>query len=230
MEASRRDLSNAASSVSLRPFVFEIAGEGVGSDPPRLWWVQKQPRRWRVNLRSYFEVDLSRSSCIYFDAPGPWTRETRWYKTNFLPLLHQKLFSKNHFRKYYHFDIDYLWSLTQWPHLKSVDKTLPGFFQGYLIFFLICSIMVFDMLTIAYRNTLNWGKFDVWWPLVTSLLAWEKYDPNSFERTLYELSNIFFRFSLRCLKPPARFRVSWSRPGIGLRHLGISRYVQLIYT
>ena len=34
MEASRRDLSNAASSVSLRPSVFEIAGGGVGSDPP----------------------------------------------------------------------------------------------------------------------------------------------------------------------------------------------------
>ena len=33
MEASRRDLSNAASSVSLRPSVFEIAG-GAGSDPP----------------------------------------------------------------------------------------------------------------------------------------------------------------------------------------------------
>ena len=52
LEASRRDLSNAASSVSLRPSVFEIAG---GSDPtpppPRLWWVQKQPRRWRVNQR-----------------------------------------------------------------------------------------------------------------------------------------------------------------------------------
>ena len=47
LEASRRDLSNAASSVSLRPSVFEIAG-GVGSDPPRLWWVQKQPRRWWV--------------------------------------------------------------------------------------------------------------------------------------------------------------------------------------
>ena len=50
LEASRRDLSNAASPVSLRPSVFEIAG-GVGSDPPpppRLWWVQKQPRRWRV--------------------------------------------------------------------------------------------------------------------------------------------------------------------------------------
>ena len=34
LEASRRDLSNAASSVSLRPSVFEIAGGGVGSDPP----------------------------------------------------------------------------------------------------------------------------------------------------------------------------------------------------
>ena len=27
-------------------------GGGVGSDPPRLWWVQKQPRRWRVNTRT----------------------------------------------------------------------------------------------------------------------------------------------------------------------------------
>ena len=51
LEASRRDLSNAASPVSLRPSVFEIAGGGRirPPPPPRLWWVQKQPRRWRVN-------------------------------------------------------------------------------------------------------------------------------------------------------------------------------------
>ena len=44
-------------------------------------------------------------------------------------------FRKAIFEKYHHFDIDYFWSLTQWPHLKSVDKTLPGFFQGYLMIF-----------------------------------------------------------------------------------------------
>ena len=52
LEASRRDLSNAASPVSLRPSVFEIAGGGRirPPPPPRLWWVQKQPRRWRVKV------------------------------------------------------------------------------------------------------------------------------------------------------------------------------------
>ena len=34
LEASRRDLSNAASSVSLRPSVFEIAGESDPTPPP----------------------------------------------------------------------------------------------------------------------------------------------------------------------------------------------------
>ena len=33
----------------------------------------------------------------------------------------------------------------------------------------------------------------------TSILTWKKYDANSFERTLDELSNHVFRFSLRCL-------------------------------
>ena len=64
--------------------------------------------------------------------------------------------------------------------------------------------MVFDMLTIACRNTLNWRKCDVWWPLVTSILAWEKYDPNCFERTLYELSNIFFVFRYNVWSPRSR--------------------------
>ena len=54
LEASRRDLSNAASPVSLRPSVFEIAGGGRIRPPPRLWWVQKQPRRWRVNRTLQF--------------------------------------------------------------------------------------------------------------------------------------------------------------------------------
>ena len=44
------------------------------------------------------------------------------------------------------------------------------------------------------------------------------------------IEHFFFRFSLQCLKPPApaRFRASWSPPGIGLRHLGIPRYVSIV--
>ena len=32
---------------------FRDSRGGVGSDPPRLWWVQKQPRRWRVKFQSH---------------------------------------------------------------------------------------------------------------------------------------------------------------------------------
>ena len=38
-------------------------------------------------------------------------------------------------QKYHHFDLDDLWSLTHWPHLKSDEKTLPGLFRGYLVLF-----------------------------------------------------------------------------------------------
>ena len=160
---------------------------------------------WRdLDLRSNFEVDLAYTYVILYIFRRALTRETRWYKINFLPLPYQKLFSKSHFEKYHHFDIDYLWSLTQWPHLKSVDKTLPGFFQGYLMIFADLFYHGFDMLTIACRNTLNWGKCDVWWHLVTSILAWEKYYPNCFQRTLYELSNIFFVFRYNVWSPRSR--------------------------
>ena len=55
----------------------------------------------------------------------------------------------------------------------------------------------------------------VWWPLVTLILICKKYDPNSFERTLYELSNIFSFFAtmyeaprtIPSLLEPARNRV-----------------------
>ena len=41
---------------------------GVGSDPPRLWWVQKQPRRWRVKAMLLSQPDKKRtkaSECVF---------------------------------------------------------------------------------------------------------------------------------------------------------------------
>ena len=42
-------------------------------------------------------------------------------------------------------------------------------------------------------------KFDLWWPIVTSILTLAKNWPNTFVFISYELSNALFRFSLRCL-------------------------------
>ena len=257
---------------------------------------------WRdLDQRSNLEVDLSRSSCIYFDAP--WQEKHDGIKyTSFLCYI-KSCFRKAIFEKYHHFDINYFWSLTQWSHLKSVDKRYLGssmaiwwffadlFYHGFRyvndclskyaklgkIWRLVTSGPDLTSAVNRFRRTygssqshqmtLFWNHgtlttydtpcrryldcrgFEItafgeivtcrtygeiylrhWQDkaLVSSILTWEKYDPNSFERTSYELSNFFFRFSLR-LKPPARFRASWSPPGIGLRHLGIPRYVQLIY-
>ena len=123
-----------------------------------------------------------------------------------------------------------LWSLTQWPHLKSVDKTLPGFFQDYLMIFADLFYHGFQYVNDCLSKYAKLGKI---WRLVTSgdlNFGLEKIWPELFRKNFVRAIEHFFRFSLQCLKPPApaRFRASWSPPGIGLRHLGIPRYVSTV--
>ena len=114
------------------------------------------------------------------------TRETRWCK-NHLPIFTKKIWKRTKkrtvFEKYHNFDLDDLWSLNHSPHLKSDEKMSPGLFQDYIwkspsVYDALCrsnlSIMVFEMLTIIWRNMWILGIFDLWWPLMISILTLEK--------------------------------------------------------
>ena len=130
------------------------------------------------------------------------TRETRWYKINFLLCYMKSCFRKAIFEKYHHFDIDYLWSLTQWPHLKSVDKTLPGFFQGYLMILADLFYHGFRYVNDCLSKYAKLGKI---WHLVTSgdlNFGLGKIWPELFRKNFVRDIEHFFRFSLQCLNPP----------------------------
>ena len=81
------------------------------------------------------------------------------------------------------------------PQLEFDDETSPGFFQGYLMLFA-------DLFYHSFRDIndylAKYAKFRKIWLLVsTGDLNFDlgKNDPNSFERTLDELSNVFSFFA-----------------------------------
>ena len=127
-------------------------------------------------------------------------------------MLYQKLFSKSHFRKIPSFWHWLPWSLTQWPHLKSVDKTLPGFFQGYLMIFADLFYHGFRYVNDCLTKYAKLGKI---WRLVTSGVlnfGLGKIWPELFGRNFVQAIEHFFRFSLQCLKPPPRTILSLLEP------------------
>ena len=165
---------------------------------------------------SHFKIDLSRSCYTCFDAP--WQEKLDRAKISFLTLLYEKLFSKKKNRKkskqYDHFDLHDLWSLSHCHHFKSDEKNvtwaLPGLSDAFCRS--VLSSMVFEILMISWQNTLTFGKFDLWWPLVTSILIWEKQYQGSFERTLDELSSVFFSFFATMSGSRVSTRGFWSPP------------------
>ena len=53
---------------------------------------------------------------------------------------------------------------------------------------------IFEKYHHFYVDDIIFGKFDLWWALVTSIFTWEKYDQYSLERNLDKPSNAFLRF------------------------------------
>ena len=85
-------------------------------------------------------------------------------------------------------------------------------------------------MTHFWEEIWNFGKFDLWWPLVTWILTWPQNDLCKYCRAWKELSNTFFAFSLgHIVSEISRGRVpatppavrSWPRPPSvrGLRSL-----------
>ena len=83
----------------------------------------------------FFLIDISRSSCICFNAS--WREKHDDGKLIPLPLLRKKLFWNV---KDDNFDVDDLWGQNYWPYLQYHCKKLLGLIKGFLIFLQICSI------------------------------------------------------------------------------------------
>ena len=164
-----------------------------------------------LDLRSSFQLDLSRSTCMCFDASR---REKHdGVKINFLSLLVQKLFEKNYFRQKRPF----------WPFLSSGALTidLSSILTTHLRKNGSRAIECFFPFPRSYHSFWDNGKFpekyshsakfDLWWPLVTSILTWaekmtrilSKWFLTSFER--------FFPFVATCHRSWDR-RGGWNQP------------------
>ena len=125
-----------------------------------------------LDLRSNFEIDLSRSWCTCFVAP--WRGKHDGVKINALSLIAKKLFAKTVFRDNSHFD---LWwplepQLLTWAQIWRQNVT--GAFQELSIAFFgfFLAIIVPEISSDFWENLTKTGKFDLEWPLVTPTLTW----------------------------------------------------------
>ena len=83
-------------------------------------------------------------------------------------------------------------------NLKAqIDSEGPGLSFGYFEILLAC--IVIKIIASFWENSLLLGKFDLFWPPVTSILTSSKNDPYVFCSTLHGLSNAVYRFSMRCV-------------------------------
>ena len=83
-------------------------------------------------------------------------------------------------------------------NLKAqIDSEGPGLSFGYFEILLAC--IVIEIIASFWENSLLLGKFDLFWPPVTSILTSSKNDPYVFCSTLHGLSNAVYRFSMRCV-------------------------------
>ena len=107
-------------------------------------------------------------------------------------------------------------------NLKAhIDSYCPGLSFGYFEILLACIII--EIIARFWENSLILGKFDLYWPPVTSILTSSKNDPYVFCSTLHGLSNAVYRFSMRCvvleisrgveINPPAGSRLAQTPAG-----------------
>ena len=146
---------------------------------------------WRdLDLRSNSDIDLLMWTCKYFDAFRRGKQDAAKIASSFIS---SKVISKNSFCKKRCFDLS--WPLQPnplklgpfWWHFseRTVKELSSAVFRGFL------PIIHSEVITKKIWNSTN---FDIWWPLVTSILTWAKND-NAFESTYWELSNAFPRFT-----------------------------------
>ena len=89
-----------------------------------------------IVLRSNFDLDLSRSSCMYMFRSAL-TRGTQWHANYLFNFLVQTLFEKNRFGKNSYFDLHGLWRLNFGFELKKTPTRFKICSRpiGYTFFF-----------------------------------------------------------------------------------------------
>ena len=151
------------------------------------------------DLRSFFEIDLSRSNGTFSEPSRRAQHDGAFFI--FVSLLSKKLFMENqlHVKKYF-----FLW----WPLESKVltlgqiwSKNVTGAWRelsnAFLEFFL--AIILLEIIANVCEKTAIFSKFDLWWPLVTSILTWPGNGLYKSWRSRRSLSNAVCRMSLRCV-------------------------------
>ena len=127
-----------------------------------------------LDLRSNFDLDLSRSCYKSFDAS--WRGKHDGVKIIALSCQTQKLSLKNCFAQKSVFDLS--WPLTLkrlilgeiWRHLSErAVQELSFAFSGFGV-----AIIVPEIMAGIPDKTVIFRKFDLWWPLLTSIFTWAK--------------------------------------------------------
>ena len=130
-----------------------------------------------LDLRSNFDLDLSRSCYTCFDAP--WRGKHDGVKIIALSFQTQKLSLKTVSLKNAVFDLS--WPLTLkrlilgeiWRHFseRAFQELSFAFFRFGV------AIIVPEIMAGIPDKTTIFRKFDLWWPLLTSILTWAKKRP-----------------------------------------------------
>ena len=115
--------------------------------------------------------------------------------------------------------------VNHWPHLNSEEeKRYLGSSRAIWCFCRsVISIMVSEILTIIWRYTRILGKFDLWWPLVTSILTLKKMTQIVSKEVWTSYRTLFFFFSLPCLRARLVGWGFWSPPRTKPSHLEPAR-------
>ena len=125
-----------------------------------------------LDLGSHKGLTLLRSSCTWFDAP--WREKHIGTRIMPLAFLVQKLLAKNVFGKKKTLFWDF-WSLKRKPLMvpqiwwyvsERTAQELSNVFSPGLVTKIVSGIM-----THFWEEIRNFGKFDLWWPLVILILT-----------------------------------------------------------
>ena len=169
-----------------------------------------------------FKVMLYMFRCVL-------TRQTRWCQNYCFIISNREVIIEKLFRSKMPFlTFRDLWRLNGWSYVKSDVTLAKERFKSYLLFFFFwfgVAIIVNEIMAGIPDKTIIFRKFDIWWPLLTSILTWAKKWPKwlqtgslrAVDRRIAWPS--FSRFRVRggvILPPPHHGEGGWDRhPGAG---------------
>ena len=173
-------------------------------------------------LRSLCDLDLSWHGVKFTNSPfevkkhisrSGLTRGTQWCP-NHSPILCSSEVNDKKFPKTRNFD---LWwplvsthTIDRTAYLKvRIDSQGPWLSFGYFEILVAC--IVLEIFATFWENSPIWGKFDLFWPPVTSILTSSKNDPYISCSTWYGLSNAVLPL-LDALRSSRDLTGGWNHP------------------